>query len=374
MKFTKICLTALLSLLFVTGCTKLNGIISVNDGIITRGEYNKEFSEEAKSPQFAMLGGDSLKDPNSLFSLILRNQVVSKLIAQKLLEQEIAKQEITVTNEEIQAKLDEIVAQLGGAEAYKARLKQAGVSEGKLKNDIKEEIKIDKLIEKVAKLEVTDKEIAKFYKENPDKFTHPDMVRASHILIEANPEQIRQDIISRDKKGLLNAEQIEEKVKEAVDKVKAKADELRVKAASNPEGFEKLARENSQDPGSKDKGGDLGFFAKGQMVPEFEAVAFTIAPNQVSEVVQTSYGYHIIIVTDRKKAGKDSLDEVKEDIRAYLLRQKKVAALDKMFAGLKSTAKIEYLDEDFKPEVIQKKVQEALSAEQDNQDKPQKNK
>ncbi len=364
MKFTKICLTALASLLLVTGCTKINGVISVNDEVITRGEYNRAFNEEAKSPQFVMLGGESLKNPDSLFSLILKNQVINKLIVKKLIEQEIAKQEITVSNDEIDAKEQEIIAQLGGEEGFKNRLKQAGVSEKKLKSDIKEEIKIDKLVEKAEKVEVTDKEVEKFYKENASKFTHPEMVRASHILIEANPETIRQDIISKDKKGLLSAEQIEEKVQENIDKLKAKAEEIREKAVNAPDNFEKLARENSQDPGSKDKGGDLGFFPKGQMVPEFEAVAFKIAPNQISEVVKTPYGYHIIVVTDRKKAGKDSLDEVKEEIRAYLIKQKKVEVLDRMFSGLKSTAKIEYIDEEFKPEVIQKKIQDALNAKQ----------
>ncbi|MBE7705993.1 MAG: hypothetical protein E7Z91_01955 [Cyanobacteria bacterium SIG30] len=361
MKFAKIMATAVLSLALVTGCTVGTGIVSVNDEPITKAEYDKAYENATNSPQYMMLGKKNFEDQESLLGLITRDRVVNELITKKLLEQEIKKNDIKITNAEVEAKMEEVAKKVGGKKALDERLKVVGVSKKDLEKDIKEEIKIDKLIEKHGNITVTEAEIKKFYAENKARFTHKEQVRASHILIMAQPDKIKEEIISNDKKGELNAEQIEEKAQAKIAELKAKAQEIREKALKNPEGFAKLAKKYSHDEGSSKQGGDLGFFPKGQMVPEFEEVAFAIAPNSISEIVKTDYGFHIIMVTDRQKAGLDALEKVSAEIEALIRFNKKSEILKNLFEGLKASAKIEYIDENYKPEVIQEKIQKLLN-------------
>ena len=119
-----------------------------------------------------------------------------------------------------------------------------------------------------------------------------------------------------------------------------------------------MAKENSDDTISAKQGGDLGFFAKEEMVEPFAKAAFAMKPNTLSEIVVTPYGYHIIYVTDRKKAGAESFDKVKPEIKSFLENQEKVKVLQEYVNTLKNNAKIEYKDASFNPEVIQKQLKE----------------
>lgn len=136
-------------------------------------------------------------------------------------------------------------------------------------------------------VKVSDEEIKKFYDDNPTQFIAPDSVRASHILLPAEQQAI--DIIEEIKDG---------------------------------KSFEEAAKEYSVCP-SKDKGGDLSYFSKGQMVAEFETVAFALEVDEMTEIpVKTQFGYHIIKLTDRKIAQTIPFDAVKENVRNFLLREK----------------------------------------------------
>ncbi len=363
MKFTKIFATLTLSLALVCGCTTGKGIISVNDEVITQGQYDQAYNKIIQSPQFSLLGEDA-KDPNSLIALMAKDRVVNELIVKTLLEQEIKKRGIEVTEKEVVAKRAEIIESVGGEDRFKELLKQNDVSESDLTKDLTEEIKINKLVETVSPVQITDKDVKSFYDKNKAKFNYPDRVRAMHILIEADPNAIRQEVADSDKSGKMTTQEIDAKVKAKLEEKLAQAKELREKAVKNIGDFSKLAKEYSQDPGSKNRGGDLGFFAKGQMVKPFEEVAFKIQPNTVSEVVQTPYGYHIIVVTDRAKAGLAPFDSVKSEIKAYLEQTQKVTALQKLFDGLKAQAKIVYIDESYSPEKIQAALKEKIKIQQ----------
>lgn len=150
-----------------------------------------------------------------------------------------------------------------------------------------------------SRVAVSPEEIKSWYDGHKDKYQQPEERRASHILIAA------------DAKGPADARA----------KAKAKAEELLGKLKAAPGEFAKLARENSQDPGSAENGGDLGFFGRGMMVKPFEDTVFGLKEGELSGVVETDFGYHIISVTGIKPGKVRSLDEVRAEIEAELRQQ-----------------------------------------------------
>ena len=148
----------------------------------------------------------------------------------------------------------------------------------------------------------------------------------------------------------------------------------------NGEDFDELAKENSEDTATAAKGGDLGFFAAQEMVPEFSKAAFSMKPNTISQnLVKSKFGYHIIMVVDRMAAGQDSFEKAKPDIMAFLENQKQLEAIDKLVESLKKNAKIEYVNTEYDPENINKTIQEQMNKGADKKpeaktEKPAQNK
>ena len=166
------------------------------------------------------------------------------------------------------------------------------------------------------KITVTDKEVEEYYNAHKDKFKENEAVKASHILIKV------------DKDG----------DKKAWEAAKKKAEMVRSKALKG-ESFAKLAKEYSDDPGSKNKGGELGYFTKGRMVPEFEKAAFSLKKGEISQPVKTAFGYHIIKVEDKKPAHQKKLSEVKETLKDELLKEKQKKAMNAILDQLKKKYK-----------------------------------
>jgi peptidyl-prolyl cis-trans isomerase C len=169
---------------------------------------------------------------------------------------------------------------------------------------------LKKKVEKEAK--VTDEEMKKFYDENKDKFKTGDQVRASHILVKTEKEA--QDVLAQLKKG---------------------------------GSFEDLAKKFSADS-SAAKGGDLGWFPKGAMVPEFDKVAFSLKEGEISGIVKTNFGFHIIKVTGKRSAGVRTFEEMKDQIKANLLPAKQQQIFQGMKDDLKKSAKITINEEALK--------------------------
>ncbi len=119
--------------------------------------------------------------------------------------------------------------------------------------------------------------------------------------------------------------------------------------------FEEMAKEFSKDPGTKDNGGLLGFFSRGQMVPQFEEAAFSIAPNEVSDPVQSRFGWHLILVEEKRQKPLPKFDDVKDRILNSMIHQKAQAVARQLRDG----AKIEYLDENIKKQVAEEKIRAA---------------
>jgi peptidyl-prolyl cis-trans isomerase C len=163
------------------------------------------------------------------------------------------------------------------------------------------------------KVGITDDEIETYYKGHEDEFTNPESVKARHILLKV-PE-------GADDKAWQEAG--------------SKAEDIK-KKLENGEDFVELAKKYSDDPGSKNKGGDLGFFTKGRMVPEFESAAFSLKPGELSDPVKTKFGYHIIEVKEKKAASTKTLTEVQAQIRQTLQREKQQQLQDKLIEKLKA--------------------------------------
>ncbi|MCL1874669.1 MAG: peptidylprolyl isomerase [Synergistaceae bacterium] len=163
-------------------------------------------------------------------------------------------------------------------------------------------VTVDKMMENVV---ASDEDAKKFYDENPTQFTQPEQVRASHILVADEAEM----------------EKVQSELKEGV-------------------AFEEVAKKYSTCP-SKENGGDLGFFGKGQMVPEFEAVAFELEIGKISEPVKTQFGIHVIRLDAKNTESKIPLEEVMDQLKAYLLNQKRTEAYQEALVQLKEKYKIE---------------------------------
>ncbi len=168
------------------------------------------------------------------------------------------------------------------------------------------------------KVNVTDKEVKAYYEQHKSEFQEPAQVRARHILVKVPA--------NADKKAWAEA--------------KKKAEKIRAKALKG-EDFAKLAKEYSDDPGSKSRGGDLGYFQKGRMVPEFEKAAFSLKVGQISKPVKTTFGYHIIKLEDKKPSRQESFKDVQQRIRQQLTREKQRKIRDEIIAKLKKKYPVE---------------------------------
>jgi len=291
--------------------------VTVNGINITEGEIDVKIK-----PVLEKVAGRM--DPNSveMYKKRVRPQALESMIMEQLLNDQVTKAGITVTDEDVNKMISEMTQQRGmSIEDFKRMLQAQGQSFEQFAQQMKPRVGYEKLLEKqMGAIEVNDADALAFYNENKDDFNNPDVeVRASHILVKISP-----------------AATPEEK---AAAKEKAEALLKRVKAG---EDFATLAKENSDDPGSKVKGGDLDFFGKGMMVKEFEEAAFKLEPNHVSDLVETQFGYHIIKVTDRKEPGLTPFDKVKAEIIEDLKDTKKQKLAQEYIGKLKADAKIVY--------------------------------
>lgn len=374
MKLTKVLLASTLMAFTMTGCIKDNSaIIKVNDGKITKAQYEDVYKKEIQTPHMQQVA-ELFEDENSLMSLMMRGKIVNELILKEIIAQEVKKREIGVTKEEIQARKADIIEKLGSKEKVDELLKRNGVSNKQFEEDIASEIKVDKLIESTGSTKVSTSDVKDFYNKNKETFNYPERVRASHILVKVNPAEIKQEIISQDKKGLFTSEDINKKTQEVIDAKMALAKEIRQKALNNPDTFASLAKQYSDDKVSAERGGDLGFFTKDAMVKPFSEAAFTLKPGTISNIVVTDYGNHIIVVTDKAQAGIQPFEKVKDEILVYLEQKKKIDVLQELLDGLKASAKIEFVDAKYDLNNIEKMMREKSKEQEKLLKQAQKNK
>lgn len=357
MKKLIICLA--LSTVMLSGCSFLQkdeGIIKVNDSIITKNEFDKAFDSAVDNSVFKTFGGakNVIKSDENPMYAVFKEKVANELIIKHLINEEIAKRKIEATNEDVENELKTIIDKVGSKEELNSILKKRGISNAQFTEDMKTQIKIRKLVNSIEDTSVSDAEVEKYYNTHKKEFTHGEQVRASHILISADLLQIIQQV--KEKNPNLDPTALDAEVEKIMAARKAKAEKILADVKANPDNFEKIARQQSDDKASGERGGELGFFPKDAMVPEFANAAFSMKPNTISELVKTNYGYHIIKVTDRMEAGATPLAKVKDELKYFLETQKQIGVLKKLTTSLMGSAKIEYLDSSFNPEKAVKPV------------------
>lgn len=351
----KLFLTLIASAFLLSGCgLKPNVVIKVNNQNITKSQFDKAYEKAAKHSQLAQMGIDIPEDENNLMYLMIKDRVVNDLIVKELLNQELKKRNITVSKKEIEAEHKKMVDKLGSKDKFNDILKQNGIKYSDFEEDLKQELMMKKLVNIIHPVKISESDAKSFYNKNLDKFKTPDQVRASHILVMANPVEIKEGLTKKNK--TLTEAEINQQVQVEMAMRYKKAQEIANEIKSTPDRFEAKAREVSDDKASAEKGGDIGFFSKNDMVKEFSDAAFKLRPNTISEVVQTPYGFHIIKVTDRKAAGQQPYEKIKSQLIQYLTAQAQVKALEQFLTMLKSQAVIEYVDDSYNPVQIEAKM------------------
>ena len=286
-------------------------VATVNGKDITRTQLQDIFNAAVQS------SGMNVADLSSAQQFGGYTQLLNDLIDRQLLLDAASKEEIT--SEDVEAEIKKFKSQFPDEAIFDTQMKQAGMSNEKLQNDVREELKIRRWMESQVKTsDVTDADAKSFYESNLKEFEQPETVKASHILF------------------MVDADAAPEVVKE-----KQEAAQKAAARAKGGEDFTTLAKELSEEPGAKESGGDLGFFPKDRMVPEFANAAFAANLNDISEPVKTQFGWHVIKVTDKKAAGTVPFDEVNNQITSYLKSTRQREAVQKVMKDLKDSAKIQ---------------------------------
>lgn len=271
-------------------------IATVNGEDITRADLDEEIGKVMERMRGQM-------PPERIAQIRgqVESQMLETLVTRKVLLDKVAEAGIEVTEADVEEAIDALKESVPPGMDFAQALASQGVTEQELRDNLQTELKIKKLIDTEAETipEATEEEITAYYEENPEQFSNPESVTASHILISVSPED--SDEAKAEKRAEI--ETIREQILGGAD-------------------FAEMAREHSSCPSSS-RGGDLGQFGRGQMVPAFEDAAFTQTVGEVGDIVETQFGYHLVKVTDRQDAGVMPLDEVKTRLGTFLTNQKR---------------------------------------------------
>jgi peptidyl-prolyl cis-trans isomerase C len=289
-------------------------VARVNDKPISGADM-----EHSVQSELSNIGNPAWENLRQDYRQQLTQASLLSLISAELIYQEAVKSGVTAAKTEVDAEFAKVAKSYGSDAEMNSALASGGLDRAGFSRMLAKNIIVSKYVdENISKrVLVTSAELAQYYSSHTEEFQHPEMARTSHILIAfasgTAPEQ--------QKAALSRAQALLARIKKGED-------------------FGKLATENSTDSSASQRG-DIGWTQKGELEPEYEAMAFSLPIGQVSDPVLTKYGYHLIKVTDRKKEGLSTLEEAKEQLMAYLKNQKVQAELQKLVVGLREKAKIE---------------------------------
>jgi peptidyl-prolyl cis-trans isomerase C len=307
-------LTILLACPGLAAEEKTNSKVAVVNGtVISRQELDREIALLEK--RMNQPGSQMPPAQNDL----LQKRALESLIDRELLYQASGKEGIKVSDQEVQQQMDTIKKRFPTEKAFQEALGKTNLTDQQLKTQIRKGVAVQSLVENkiAADIIVSEAEEKSFYDNNRQLFKRPEEVKASHILIKVESGA------SAEKK-----EAAQKKIESVQQKVKAGQD------------FGELAKKYSEGP-SAPSGGDLGYFRKGQMVKPFEEAAFALSAGDVSDIVETPFGYHLIKVADHRSPQDLPFTDVQKDIGLHLKRQKTGQAVENYIQQLEKTAKIE---------------------------------
>jgi len=271
----------------------------------------------------AQVAGQVAPGDQARMQTMVEHQAVENAISRKLLLEEVKRENVTIPDADVEAEFQRFRAQFPDSATFVQQLQSAGLTQESVRDRLRENLQINSVVESHTAQAglVTPQDVETFYRENPEQFRSPEQVRASHILVRSDTTETPQ----------------------ARSAHRARADSLLAELKKGAD-FATVARQNSEDPGSAERGGDLDYFARGQMVPAFDTAAFSLGIGQMSGIVETPFGYHILKVTDKKSAGMVSLDEVRPRLEQYLQTRGKSEALRAWVMQLRTAAKVEVAD------------------------------
>jgi peptidyl-prolyl cis-trans isomerase C len=289
-------------------------VASVNGVAITHDEVNQQMSILEK--HLVSTQGTAIQ-PHMIPAL--RNGIINNLIDKELLYQEARKQNIVVDERTVDERIDALRKRFPSEKAFQDEMGRVNLSQEILKYQISKELAIQQLVEKeiLVHVSVSEQDTQSFYDSHRERFKEPEKVRASHILIKSKPDA---DPANKEE-GRKELEAIKKRLDQGED-------------------FAVLAKEFSHCS-SAEKGGDLGYFERGKMVKPFEDASFSMNPGEVSGIVVTSFGFHLIKVTDKKPGRIILYNESKEMIKQHLERVKFLEEKNSYVAQLKKKGKVD---------------------------------
>ena len=286
-------------------------VATVNGQNITKQQLQEVFNAAIQA------SGAKIGDLNAQQQLGGYTQLLQDLIMDKLVAEAASTEK--VSDADVDAELAKIKGQFPDEKAFQDQMAQAGMTPEKLKENIRTGLQQSRWMKSQVKTtDVTDEQAKTFYESNIKEFEQPQTVKASHILFMVDPDA-SPDVVKQKEEAAAKAAQ----------------------RAAAGEDFTKLAKELSEEPGAAESGGDLGFFPKDRMVPEFAEVAFAQKVGDISKPVKTQFGWHVIKVTDKKEAGTVPFDQVKEQVVSFLKSTNQREAVQAVLNKLKESAKIE---------------------------------
>jgi peptidyl-prolyl cis-trans isomerase C len=288
-------------------------VAMVNGSVVSRVSFDREMTGVRQ--RFSSMGKPL--SPSQLPEL--EKRVLDNLINIELLYQQSRKVGTKVDEAEVNAQFEALKKRFPTEAEFNNAIKNMKLTETVMKSQISRGISIQRFLDKMTlgKVEVSEEEIKAYYDSHTNLFKKPEQIRASHILIKVET--------GADEKDKAKARKTIEKIRQRLVK---------------GEDFGALAKEFSQCPSSA-KGGDLNYFGKRQMAKPFEEAAFALKVGELSDVVETQFGYHLIKLTDKKSASTNSYKDMKDRIKKNLMREKIRVEVSNYVQELKKTAKIE---------------------------------
>jgi peptidyl-prolyl cis-trans isomerase C len=299
---------------------------TVNDEVIPVDDVKKvahNFNIQNIQPD-PMAEGDT-------FEAKLYYTAVNRLVEQTLIMQEVKKQGITVSEDQVQNGVGQIKMRAGGEENFQRVLDEYGISMEDIVRDTRINLTVQEYYKTVVSEPptVAEEDIQTFYDENAEEYAPQPEVHARHILIRTRLETPNPDPAAGE--GQMDAAQIAD-ARDRAEKI--------LKEARSTKDFAELARTRSEDETTAPNGGDLGWFRQGRMVAPFDSASFALNPGQISDVVETRFGYHIIKVEERRMSPQVSLETVHDNIAGMVQQQKAQDLFEAAVADLRAAATV----------------------------------